>query len=389
MPEWTNGLAWKASVPLTGTEGSNPSLSADTEPDVVFGFFYAGLVRGPLSVVRCFSVGNDDDSEGRFCLQASKRLKKDHALPDYHPTTDYGPRTTDLMISSMTGFGRGSAQVGSFTATVEMRSVNNRYLDVPVRLPRKLNGRETDIQTRVKNAFDRGRMEVQVEVERIGEAELQIQVNEKAARAYGRLLEDLRRAAGIEEPLGLEHIIRYNEVFVTAEEDEAAKEQMWQAIEAALAEAIEQMRAMRRQEGRALQADLESHLNAIEETLSHVEERAPDRVSESQQRLRDRLEDLLRDDRVDEERLIQEIAILADKLDINEECVRLHSHLDLFREALASDEPVGRKLNFIVQEIHREVNTISSKANDAHIAHLAVGMKEDVEKIREQIQNVE
>ena len=293
------------------------------------------------------------------------------------------------MISSMTGFGRGSAQVGTFTATVEMRSVNNRFLDVPVRMPRKLSGRETDIQTRVKNAFDRGRMEVQVEVERIGEAELQIQVNENAARAYGRLLEDLRRAAGIEEPVGLEHIIRYNDVFVTAEEDETAKDEMWQAIEAALTEAIGHMRAMRRQEGEALQADLESHIDAIEETLGHVEQRAPDRVVESQQRLRERLEELLRDDRVDEERLIQEIAILADKLDINEECVRLHSHLDLFREALASDEPVGRKLNFIVQEIHREVNTISSKANDAHIAHLAVGMKEDVEKIREQIQNVE
>ncbi len=289
----------------------------------------------------------------------------------------------------MTGFGRGSAQVGAITATVEMRSVNNRYLDVPVRLPRALSGHETDAQNLVKKAFDRGRIEVQVEVNRDAEDDLLIQVNAKAARAYGRLLADLREAAGIEEPVRLEHLIRYSEVFVTAKEDPATKEQMWQAVEAALAEAIVQMRAMRRQEGQALQTDLEAHVQAIEETLVRIEERAPHRIQESHTRLRERLEELLHNDRVDEDRLIQEIAILADKLDIHEECVRLRSHLDLFREALESDEPVGRKLNFIVQEVHREVNTISSKAHDAHIAHLAVSMKEEVEKIREQIQNVE
>ena len=293
------------------------------------------------------------------------------------------------MISSMTGFGRGSAQVGALTATVELRSVNNRYIDVSVRMPRTLSDHEADIQAHIKNAFDRGRIEVQVEVERIDDDALPIQVNTKAARAYGRLLDELRRAAGIEEPVRLEHLIRYNDVFIAAEEDPSTKEHTWQAVEAALLEAIAQMQKMRRQEGKALQLDLEARLNAIAETLQNVQSRAPDRVAESQQRLRDRLEELLRDDRVDEDRLVQEIAILADKLDINEECVRLNSHLDLFREALAGNEPVGRKFNFIVQEIHREVNTIGSKANDAHIAHLAVGMKEEVEKIREQIQNVE
>ena len=293
------------------------------------------------------------------------------------------------MISSMTGFGRGSAQVGAITATVEMRSVNNRYLDVPVRLPRALSGQETDAQALVKEAFDRGRIEVQVEVNRDTEDDLLIQVNAKAARAYGRLLADLREAAGIEEPVRLEHLIRYSEVFVTADEDPATKEQMWQAVEAALAEAIVQLRAMRSQEGQALQTDLEAHMQAIEETLVRIQERAPHRIQESHTRLRERLEELLHDNRIDEDRLTQEIAILADKLDINEECVRLRSHLDLFREALDSNEPVGRKLNFIVQEVHREVNTISSKAHDAHIAHLAVSMKEEVEKIREQIQNVE
>jgi uncharacterized protein (TIGR00255 family) len=289
----------------------------------------------------------------------------------------------------MTGFGRGSAQVGPISATVEMRSVNNRYLDVPVRLPRTLSARETDVQTLVKQTFDRGRIEVQVDVERLEDEDLPIQVNTKTARAYGRLLEALRRAAEIEEPVRLDHILRYNDVFVTAEEDAATQEQRWQAVEAALTEAIAQMRIMRRQEGEALQADLEARLDGIEAALRHIEERAPARVAEAQERLRDRLAELLQDDRIDEDRLLQEIAIFADKLDVNEECVRLHSHLTLFREALAGDESVGRKLNFIVQEIHREVNTIGSKANDASIAHLAVEMKEEVEKIREQVQNVE
>jgi len=293
------------------------------------------------------------------------------------------------MIASMTGFGRGSAQVNSITATVEIRSVNNRYIDVPVRLPRDLSDYETDIQARIRQAFDRGRLEVTVEVEREAEENLPIQVNTKAARAYGRLLEALRHAAGIIEPVRLEHITRYGDVFVTAEIDPAAKQQMWQAVDAALAEAIAAMQAMRRQEGLALQADLEARLAAIEEALALVEERAPQRVQESQQRLRDRLNELLQDDRIDEDRLLQEIAILADKLDVHEECVRLHSHLGLFREALAGSESVGRKLNFIVQEIHREVNTISAKANDAEIAHRAVAMKDEVEKLREQIQNVE
>lgn len=293
------------------------------------------------------------------------------------------------MISSMTGFGRGKAQVDVVSATIEMRSVNNRYLDVPVRLPRSLATHETEIQSRVKQAFERGRIDVQIDVERTNEEALPIQVNTKAARAYGRLLEELRLAAGIDEPVRLEHIIRYNEIFVTAEEDPAIQAHMWKAVQAALDEAIAGMRAMRRQEGQALETDLRACLAAIENALTDVEQRAPDRTREAQTRLKERLEDLLNDERIETDRLLQEIAILADKLDINEECVRLRSHIDLFREALGSDEPVGRKLNFIVQEIHREVNTISSKANDSDIAHLAVSMKEEVERIREQVQNVE
>jgi uncharacterized protein (TIGR00255 family) len=160
-------------------------------------------------------------------------------------------------------------------------------------------------------------------------------------------------------------------------------------VQQAIAEAIAQMQAMRLQEGAALQKDLIARIDGLDEQLAEVEARAPYRVSEARTRLRERLEDLLNDDRLNPDRLEQEIAYIADRLDITEECVRLHAHLSAFREALAAEEPVGRKLNFLVQEIHREVNTIGSKANDAEVAHLGVSMKEEVEKIREQIANIE
>ena len=293
------------------------------------------------------------------------------------------------MITSMTGFGRGTAQTEAAEATVEMRSVNNRFLDVSVRMPHRLAAYETEVQSRIKAAFERGRVSVQVQVEQVATADLGVQVNAAAARAYGELLRELRREAGIEEPVRLEDVLRYSDVFEPVEEQPEDMEALWQAVSDALHGAIEGMRQMRHDEGRALAADLHARIDAIEATVADVEARAPLRVSEAQERLRTRLAELLDDDRVDNDRLEVEIAILADKLDVTEEIVRLHSHLALFREALANDDAVGRKLNFIVQEIHREVNTIGSKANDPEVARYAVQMKEEVEKIREQVQNVE
>ena len=294
------------------------------------------------------------------------------------------------MISSMTGFGRASLHHQGTEATVEMRSVNNRYCDVSVRLPRSLAEREADVQAQVKAAFARGRITVQVQLEQTSEAALSIQVDEDAARAYARLLERLREAAGLEEPVRLEHLLRFSDVFTTPNADEAdTDEAAWEAVQAALEEATEALRAMRRQEGEALQADLLARADAIEAALADVEARAPDRVTEARQKLHDRLQDLLESHRLNEDRLELEITLIADKLDVTEEGVRLRSHLALFREALHSDEPVGRKLNFLAQEMGREINTIGSKANDAEIAHLAVEMKEELEKIREQVQNVE
>lgn len=293
------------------------------------------------------------------------------------------------MIDSMTGFGRGQAQVGRSTAIVELRSVNSRYCEVSTRLPRPLTEYESEVHARIKAAFARGRINAQVQVTTTADESINLDVNPDAVRGYTALLNRLRAAAGIVEPVRLEHLLGYSDIFTTPDTAEETSEEMWEAAAAALDEAIGHLKRMRRQEGSALLADLEMRIAAIEKQLGEVEARAPARVEEARVRLRDRLSELIEDERVDEHRLEVELAMLADRLDVTEECVRLRSHLELFRQSLNSEDAEGRKLNFITQEINREVNTIGSKAGDAEIAHLAVQMKDDLEKIREQVQNVE
>ena len=293
------------------------------------------------------------------------------------------------MIDSMTGFGRGQAEVDNATATVELRSVNNRFCEVSARLPRNLGEYEGEVQARLKKAFSRGRISAQIQVDITSDDVLPIEVDQENVRAYMTLLNRLRAAAGITEPVRLEHLLNYSEIFTTAEATSEQSEKMWKAAEEALEQAIVELRRMRRQEGSALLADLEARIETIDNVLVAVEHRAPNRVEEARERLHSRLKELLADERLDADRLEMEIAMVADRLDITEECVRLRSHLDMFRQALNSENPEGRKLNFISQEINREVNTIGAKSNDAEIAHLAVQMKDELEKIREQVQNVE
>jgi len=294
------------------------------------------------------------------------------------------------MVHSMTGFGRGRASVDGTTANVELRSVNKRHHDVSLRLPDALADREGDIQTRLTEAFERGRFLVDIEVAADGEKALPIDLDTEKALAYKKLLERLSSAAQIQEPIRLEHLMQFDDLFVASEEArDVAADEMWPAVEAALNEAIDALQAMRAQEGKALRTDLAARIDAIEENLDAIEDRAPERVRERQGRLQERLDELVADDRIDPDRLETEIALLADKLDVTEECVRLRSHLEMFREAMDADEPAGRKLKFITQEIHRESNTIGAKANDETISRCAVQIKEEIEKIREQISNVE
>lgn len=293
------------------------------------------------------------------------------------------------MIESMTGFGRGTAEVGGITATVEMRSINSRFCEISTRLPRVLSDYEAVLQSMLKQAFSRGRITVQVQIEEASDELLPIRVDESAARAYTQLLEKLRLAAGIKDPVKIEHLLTFSEIFTTVDDGSPASEIAWEATRKAIEISAEALHLMRRQEGEALRLDLQARIDTITERLSEVEKRAPERVTEARQRLHNRLADFFTDERVNPDRLEMEITLLADRLDVTEEIVRLRSHLQVFTEALNNPEPVGRKLNFLVQEINREVNTIGSKANDSAVAHLAVEMKEELERIREQVQNIE
>ncbi len=294
------------------------------------------------------------------------------------------------MIRSMTGFGHGRASGDGATASVEIRSTNKRHLNVYVHLPDPMAEAEAEVRGRVQEAFERGQFDVDVSVEHANLEELPDAIDADAAIQYKRRLEQLSAAAQIEEPVRLDHLLHFEEIFAAEEEREAVKiQRAWPIVMNALDAAIEDLQKMRAEEGTALQDDLEQRTHAIDEHLNAIEERAPQRVEERQDRLRERLEELVEDDRIDPDRIETEIAMLADKLDVTEECVRLHSHLKMFREALDSDESSGRKLKFITQEIHREANTIGAKADDEVISRHAVDMKEEIEKIKEQIRNVE
>jgi len=292
------------------------------------------------------------------------------------------------MIASMTGYGRGEAAVRGYEAVVELKSVNSRYCEISLRSPKSFNAHEADIQRILKSTFSRGRISAFVQVSDPATVDLSIRVNAHAVKAYRSLLEEVASTAGIDEPVGLDHLLKYTDIF-EADEVEEDLEAIWEATQAALTAACDGMQAMRLQEGEALHKELSERLEGIENRLREAERLATLRVQASGERLRERLSEIIEEGRIDPERIEFEMAMLADKLDVREECVRLDSHLALFREALASGEAVGRKMNFLSQEMNREINTIGSKSNDAEMAHLVVGMKEELEKIKEQVENVE
>lgn len=291
------------------------------------------------------------------------------------------------MISSMTGYGQGEVSEGEITAAVEVRSVNSRFLDVTARLPRTLALRENDIKELIRKKVVRGKVSVVVTVDRES-ASAPLKINAAAARTYYKLLNDLRKAVKLNEKVKLEHLLRFSEV-LEADETTAADEEEWSVVEKATNAALGEMVRMRKTEGEELRKDLEPRIRQLESTIDKVEGLSRGRIPEERGRIRERVKQILENGEVDEQRLELEIALLADKLDVTEECVRFRSHTKYFLDALKKDEAGGRRLNFLMQEMNREVNTIGSKVNDAAIAHLVVQMKEELEKIREQLQNIE
>ncbi|HAL56672.1 MAG TPA: YicC family protein [Bacteroidetes bacterium] len=293
------------------------------------------------------------------------------------------------MIASMTGFGRAEVAKRGITAAVEVRSVNSRFLEVTARMPRSLSQREKNVKELVRSFVNRGNLTVAISVEEDTDGAQPMSVNRSAAKAYAKLLNEVRKAAGIRERVKLDHLLKFSEVFEVSREEET-DERVWKVVEEALRGALKEFNTMRRNEGKELGKDLARRVRWIDETVGTIEGLSTQRIPEERKRLHERIAQLLDDKSiVDQNRLELEIALLADKLDVTEECVRFRSHNKFFLEAMQQEEAAGRKLNFLVQEINREANTIGSKTNDADVAHLVVKIKEELEKIREQLQNIE
>ncbi|HKJ46139.1 MAG TPA: YicC/YloC family endoribonuclease [Balneolales bacterium] len=293
------------------------------------------------------------------------------------------------MLVSMTGFGRGESSDNGMTATVEIKSVNSRFSDISIRLPQSLRDKETEFRELIQQHIERGKFNVSIKLEKQDLAELDITIDPKVVASYRQLLTNLKDSAGIKEPISLSHYLSFNDLFVTRESDEEELKAMAVLVRDAIKKALHHLNSMRSQEGGHLAEDLLMRLDNIEDILQLIGKRADERVPEARDKFHERIENLINDDNFDKERLELELAILADKLDITEEIVRLQSHIKFFREAMERNGSVGRKLNFLIQEMNREINTIGSKANDSQISHNVVDLKEILEKIREQIQNIE
>lgn len=289
----------------------------------------------------------------------------------------------------MTGFGRGETTENGITATVEIKSLNSRYLDVSTRLPNRLQDKELEVKELVQKYVNRGKLNISVNVSEADSAGPSIAVDTNKVEGYSQILNQLKEAAGIEEPITIRDITQFNDVFINKEEDEKILEEKWKATEKALMEAVTSLLKMRTQEGDQLKKDLIDRIDFIDDNIKIITKETNGRAEETREKLLERINNLIDEDKVDPERLEMEVAILVDKMDVTEELVRLKSHLKFFKEAVEQPEPAGRQLNFLTQEINRELNTIGSKANNSEIAQYVVKCKEALEQIREQVQNVE
>ncbi|MBQ4256605.1 MAG: YicC family protein [Oscillospiraceae bacterium] len=292
------------------------------------------------------------------------------------------------MIKSMTGFGRASEVMNGREITVELRSVNHRYFELTSRVPRNMGFLEERLKGYMNGRIGRGKVELNVTVNTITAQDMTVTVNMPAAKAYVDALREAGDALSVTDDLTLSSIMRLPDIF-TVKKNEADEESIWTDVRAVADKAVAGFIAMREREGERLREDILERLDVIERQVGEIERLSPAAVEEYHSKLYARLSELLADRDIDESRIVTEAAIFADKTAVAEETVRLHSHIRQLTEMLDSDEAVGRKADFLVQEFNREANTIGSKAQDIAITRLVVDMKSEIEKIREQIQNVE
>ncbi|HZK17857.1 MAG TPA: YicC/YloC family endoribonuclease [Clostridia bacterium] len=288
----------------------------------------------------------------------------------------------------MTGFGRGEKSSDAWKFSLEMRAVNHRFCEVAIRMPRVFMQLEDNIRRKVKTKVARGKVDVYVNIDNTANKDYTVKVDKGLAVAYYRAIKDLQADTGIGGGIEIEHLINLPGI-VEIQEDEYDIDELWPLIDGAMDDALQQLVFMRESEGAELARDLLERSRKIMTLAGCIEEHSPLVVQEYKDKLQLRLGELLTDGTVDSDRLAQEVAIFADKCDITEELVRLKSHLSQLDSCLEGSSPVGRKLDFLLQELLREINTIGSKANDARIGNLVVELKSELEKIREQVQNIE
>lgn len=293
------------------------------------------------------------------------------------------------MIKSMTGFGRGEASSNGYQVTVELKTLNSRYLDISIRLPQSIQHHEFDVKEMIQGKLSRGKVHVNVYVEETRGKGIDVTYNEEVVKSYSKILEQIKFLANIQQPVQMQDLLQFDGIFETQKEDEEQVKTIWSCTKDALSGAITLLNSMRGQEGTELKNDLIHQIEGISVMVGEVNELSAKRQPEVLEKLQNRIKNLVTDDNIDPDRMETEVALLVDKMDINEEVIRLQSHLKFFLETLDGGEPVGRRLNFLCQEINRELNTIGSKANDSTISHHIVLGKEKLEQIREQVQNIE
>lgn len=294
------------------------------------------------------------------------------------------------MMYSMTGYGKGEAQKNSLTVSVEIKAVNHRYADISVKLPRNCMVHENEIRKQVAQALKRGKIDIFINYELTASAQTTPVLNLPLAEAYQQLLQKMQQEMGLSGTISVEFLAAQKDVIqvgeAAAEADETA---LGDCLRQAVAEALENHLVMRRAEGEETRKDMEERLVVADALLAQVEARAPQVPGEWQERLTERLARLQQNVEWDPQRVAQEIAVFCDRCDISEEVTRFKSHLVQFRALFEDSEPVGRRMDFIVQEMNREVNTMGSKSNDAELTRSVVALKAELEKVREQVQNVE
>lgn len=292
------------------------------------------------------------------------------------------------MIKSMTGYGRAEFASDDMKITVEIKSVNNRYLDIGIKMPRQLGMLESSIRAELKKHIKRGKVDVYIAYEDLKEANVEVKYNSKIAGEYLGYLRQMAQEFGIADDIRVSNLAKFPDVF-TMEEEPLNPEKLWESLQSVIAEAAENFVQSRVREGEFLRNDLMSKLDEMQGHVEFITERAPGIVAAYRQRLYDKVRELVADTAIEDGRILQEVTIYADKVCVDEELVRLQSHIQATREALDGSEGVGRKLDFIAQEMNRESNTILSKSDDLEVSDRAIELKTTVEKVREQIQNIE